>query len=598
MPKVVTYVFRVRVLALLILATCFFTAEAQKTYRLYIDFVESQQNSRKADLKLKPSFNNRQQCADYIAKLPALLQARGYIAASIDSVAYTDTAAHLKLYLGNNFSFRKITLNEADRLVLEQVIGKKLEKTSFSPVDLPALQQALLNHFENSGYPFASVQFDSVSLDASNMIGAKLSIEKGILYKIDSIRVYGSLNISKDFLHRYLNIERGSIYSREKMEDIDRKLLELPYLQQVQPWEIVMLSTGSIINLYLGPKKSNQVDVLAGFLPGNGQTGKLLLTVDANLQLKNAFGTGESIGLVWQQIQPRSPRLNLQYMQPYFLRSPFGVDLSFELFKKDSTFLNINAQAGLQYLFSANQGGRLLVQHTRSNVLDADTFTVKNLRRLPDIADVSAVNIGFNYEFNKTNYRLNPQSGSQWRIYAGAGNKTIRKNSAITQIKDPAFDYSSLYDSIKLKTYRLQLEVEAAHYFPLGRQSVVKTAINSGWLQSPNYFRNELFQVGGYRLLRGFDEESIFASKYAVGTVEYRYLLGLNSYFFAFTDVGWSRNESLPTSIQHNYVGGGLGLSFETKGGLFNISFAAGKRNDLDFSIKQSKIHFGYVSIF
>ena len=583
---------------MLILATCFFTAEAQKTYRLYIDFVESQQNSRKADLKLKPSFNNRQQCADYIAKLPALLQARGYIAASIDSVAYTDTAAHLKLYLGNNFSFRKITLNEADRLVLEQVIGKKLEKTSFSPVDLPALQQALLNHFENSGYPFASVQFDSVSLDASNMIGAKLSIEKGILYKIDSIRVYGSLNISKDFLHRYLNIERGSIYSREKMEDIDRKLLELPYLQQVQPWEIVMLSTGSIINLYLGPKKSNQVDVLAGFLPGNGQTGKLLLTVDANLQLKNAFGTGESIGLVWQQIQPRSPRLNLQYMQPYFLRSPFGVDLSFELFKKDSTFLNINAQAGLQYLFSANQGGRLLVQHTRSNVLDADTFTVKNLRRLPDIADVSAVNIGFNYEFNKTNYRLNPQSGSQWRIYAGAGNKTIRKNSAITQIKDPAFDYSSLYDSIKLKTYRLQLEVEAAHYFPLGRQSVVKTAINSGWLQSPNYFRNELFQVGGYRLLRGFDEESIFASKYAVGTVEYRYLLGLNSYFFAFTDVGWSRNESLPTSIQHNYVGGGLGLSFETKGGLFNISFAAGKRNDLDFSIKQSKIHFGYVSIF
>jgi hypothetical protein len=41
----------------------------------------------------------------------------------------------------------------------------------------------------------------------------------------------------------------------------------LPYIQQVQPWEVMMLNTGSVINLYLEPKKSNQVNVLAGFLP-------------------------------------------------------------------------------------------------------------------------------------------------------------------------------------------------------------------------------------------------------------------------------------------------------------------------------------------
>jgi hemolysin activation/secretion protein len=60
-----------------------------------------------------------------------------------------------------------------------------------------------------------------------------------------------------------------------------------------------------------------------------------------------------------------------------------------------------------------------------------------------------------------------------------------------------------------------------------------------GVLSSPNIFRNELFQIGGYRLLRGFDEESIFATQYGVGTVEYRFLSGLNSYFFAFADIGW-----------------------------------------------------------
>jgi hemolysin activation/secretion protein len=125
---------------------------------------------------------------------------------------------------------------------------------------------------------------------------------------------------------------------------------------------------------------------------------------------------------------------------------------------------------------------------------------------------------------------------------------------------------------------------------------VLKTAIDGGWYQSASYFRNELFQIGGYRLLRGFDEESIFTSKYVVGTLEYRYLLGLNSNFFAFSDIGYSSNPVIRQS--NTYIGAGVGLSFETKGGIFNISYAAGKRNDINFNIKQSKIHFGFVSIF
>jgi hypothetical protein len=42
----------------------------------------------------------------------------------------------------------------------------------------------------------------------------------------------------------------------------------------------------------------------------------------------------------------------------------------------------------------------------------------------------------------------------------------------------------------------------------------------------------------------------------------------------------------------------GLGLAVETKGGIFNISYAAGKRNDLRFNIREAKIHLGYLSIF
>ena len=98
--------------------------------------------------------------------------------------------------------------------------------------------------------------------------------------------------------------------------------------------------------------------------------------------------------------------------------------------------------------------------------------------------------------------------------------------------------------------------------------------------------------------MRGFDEESIFASQYGVGTVEYRYLLGQNSFLFAFADLGWAKNKALSRNISNTFIGAGLGMAFETKAGIFNISYASGKRDDTKFNLRQSKIHIGYVNYF
>jgi hemolysin activation/secretion protein len=123
-------------------------------------------------------------------------------------------------------------------------------------------------------------------------------------------------------------------------------------------------------------------------------------------------------------------------------------------------------------------------------------------------------------------------------------------------------------------------------------------AVNAGFIQSPAIYRNELFQIGGYKLLRGFDEESIFASSYAVATAEYRYLIGLNSFLFSFVDLGFAANKSVYADSKNSFLGAGLGLAFETKAGVFNISYAVGKRDDVKFNIRQAKIHLGYVNYF
>ncbi len=118
------------------------------------------------------------------------------------------------------------------------------------------------------------------------------------------------------------------------------------------------------------------------FLPSSTQTenNKLQITGEATINLKNALGNGESIGINWQQLQVKSPRLDLSFLQPYLFGSPFGVNASFNLFKKDSSFVNINMQVGAQYSISASQGGSVFIQSFQTNVLTVDTVLIKSVR--------------------------------------------------------------------------------------------------------------------------------------------------------------------------------------------------------------------------
>ena len=556
-------------------------------------------------LNLQTTFSNREQCTKYIFSLPGILTAKGYPAASIDSVFYDSSATHINLYLGEQYKWIEINTDSIDKKLLEETGWNdrlyQNKKMDFS--QLQNQQEKILNYYETRGYPFAAIKLDSIKIE-EDKIRALLKIDKGPSYTIDSIRVYGKVKIKNIFLQRYLGIEKGSAYNKNRLENISKRLLELPYLQEQQHWDLNMLGSGSVLNLYLQQKRSSQINFLVGFLPGNAQTGKLQVTADVNLNLKNALGSGESILLNWQQLQKQSPRLNLGYQHPYIFNSPFGIDLSFDLLKRDSSYLQINGQIGLLYVLSANQSGKIFFQNQRTYLLTGgfDTSQIKITKKLPANIDVNANSLGINYEWLNTNYIYNPRSGNELKIITAIGLKKISKNNEVANLKDPAnpsFNFNSLYDAFKLNTYQFRIIANAAHYFPAGKKSTLKTAVNGGIFQSRDIFRNELFQIGGNKLLRGFDEESIYASQYAVFTAEYRYLTGLNSYLFGFTDVGLTKTHFQTTDFTNNYLSAGLGLSFETKVGILNLSYAIGKRNDIKFDLQEaSKIHFGYINYF
>lgn len=572
------------------------------TYQLFIHYIDKDNSFKPQELQIQNTFASQLQCIQYINKLPSMLASRGYPSASVDSVWYSAASAGIHLFLGRQFQWIRIQPAGIEKKALDEsgFMEKNFNKKLINIPQLILLQQRILTYYERNGYPFAEVFLDSLQITDGN-IDALLKVKRNILYHLDSIRLYGKTKISKKFLYHFLGIPKGSEYNKEKLQLVDKRMQQLPYLQQAQPSNITMLGSGSILNLYLAPKRSSQVDVLIGLLPGDGIVNKFQLTGDVKLNLQNALSGGEAIIVNWQQLQRKSPRLNLAFNQPYIFNSNFGLDFSFNLFKKDSSFLQINTQLGLQYLSSINKTGKIFLDWQNNFLLanGVDTNLVKATKQLPPNIDVNAAGIGIDYEWSKTNFRFNPRSGNELKIYTSVGIKRVKKSNDILNLKDPAFDYASLYDSINAKSYQIRIRVSAAHYFPAGKQATIKTSLAMGLFSSQSIFRNELFQIGGYKLLRGFNEESIYATQYGVGAVEYRLLLGLRSYLFGFADGALVKFKYQQLNVTNHFFSLGIGLAFETKNGLLNVSYALGKRNDVPFNIREaSKIHFGYVNFF
>lgn len=582
-------------------------AAAQGKYPLQLKGVDRDSASIIAATGMQTSFAGSAACIDYLGKLPGILQSKGFVSASLDSLRYDPAGARVVLFLGERYQWAQLDASTVDPVLLE-AIGWREKQFSGKAIDFTQVQswqEKMLTHLENSGYPFAKITLDQLQLEGEK-VSASLKVEKGPLYKIDSIRLYGNGRISNKYLQRYLDIPAGSPYNKEKLLRITKKIRELMYVEEEKPADLTMLGTGSVLNLYLKQKKSSQVNILIGFLPNNNQLAskKMLITGEGYLNLRNAFGAGETIGLNFQALQVESQRLNLLYQHPYFLHSRIGLDGLFDIFRKDSSFVNVNLQLGAQYVLNANQSGRLFLQQVQTIVSEGgiNRGIVLQTRRLPEVADVKAVSLGLDYAYNNTDYRFNPRKGNDLRIIASAGTKKTRKNNEITNLKDPAdpaFNFDRLYDTVKLKTYQFRLKAELARYFPVGSpRSTVKTALNAGLLESGAIFRNELFQVGGYKLLRGFDEESQYLSRYLFLTTEYRYLVGQNSFFYVLADGGWGQDNAFGKKLNYGYFGTGLGLAFETKSGIINLAWAVGKRNDTEFSLRQSKIHVGFVNYF
>ena len=531
---------------------------------------------------------------------------KGFYEASADNLRIKDSLVFVNLHIGNSYEWIALNPGNIDRQLLDK-IGFRQKKFDGEPFRYPELlqfQNRIVQYMSNNGYPFASVGLEKVEVQRQK-VSAGLLLLKGPEIRFEGLTLLDdSTKISINFLENYLSIKPNALFAMEKVSAIKSRIRELPYLTLADDPLLTFSAGKASVNLNILRNKASRFDAVLGFLPSSDPSGKsrLTLTGTVNLDLQNALGRGERLYLDYQRLKPLTQELKTQVSYPYLFNYKIGADASLNIFKADTTFTDIKINAGLQYLFQGNNFLKLYWTQSLTNSGAIDKVTVMQQYRLPAVLDVDASGYGIELQQQKLDYRQNPRKGWVLQVKTDFGNRKIRKNSSITGLvnpDNPGYNYAWLYDSIPLQSLRIQSQLAAALYLPLLQQSTIKIGLQSAGLFTRNsIYRNEQYRIGGNRMLRGFDEASIFASKYAVLTLEYRFLFSQNSFFNVFTDGSVVENKTNTVNRLEKRVGFGAGMTFETRAGLFSLAYALGKSDGVPIDIRSGKIHFGYLNYF
>jgi hemolysin activation/secretion protein len=191
----------------------------------------------------------------------------------------------------------------------------------------------------------------------------------------------------------------------------------------------------------------------------------------------------------------------------------------------------------------------------------------------------------------RLDYIYNPRRGYDLLGSVAVGQNSIRENPAVNP---------DIYAGMALNSIEYRGTLIADYYIPVAVRAAIKFGVNGGYIQDPSLLLNDLFRIGGLEVLRGFNEQSLYVSQYAIGTVEFHYLLEQNSFLFLFYDQGWCR-ETLASYIQYfndTPAGFGAGMDFQTKAGIFSFSYALGNGIGTPLNFSTGKINFGLVNYF
>lgn len=506
----------------------------------------------------------------YLKKIRLEAIRKGYLIASVDSISWKNNSCSVRFYLGQKTKLAILRTAPFEKSPLPSMRGS----VRLSPMEMASYLEKTENSYLNSGYPFVKVCLSDVQF-IKDTLTAQLDIQVGKKFNILKIHIRGDSSVSEIFLSNLTGIRVGDIFQENKFREISTKISQVNFLKELKPHELLFTENGCEVFFYVSSNPVSSANGTVGLQPQ--ASGKVGLAGELNLKLLNILKRGEQLNLAWRSIQDQTQSMNLKGSYPFLFKSPFGLDGQLQLYKKDSSFIEVRSTIGIQYFLNSGAILKAFYQQNSNNLLRG-AATNPNFNKLSNLKSNA---YGLSWMKRQLDYIPNPSRGYIFLFEGALGTRKSKET-----------DSSAIERS---ESYKFSLQTE--WFLPVARRHVVRFASLNEFYYAPVIYQNELFRFGGQLSLRGFNEDELYASSRSVTTFEYRFLLDRNSNLFAFYDQGYYENNA-SKYLRDQPFGFGVGFSFGTNLGIFSLSYALGKQQNNPILLSNGKIHFGYIAYF
>ncbi len=481
--------------------------------------------------------------------LSTSLKEKGFFYNHIDTVIKKNNHYASVFKLGKRIDSIKLTTSNIFKLKKDTII---------STSNLLSFLQKIKNKIELNGRTFSKVYLENIFF-AENQLTASIGIRESEKRFIDKIIIKGYREFPKKFLKHFLKLRNKTVFNTKTIENLKKDIESIDFIKQKKAPQVLFTKDSTIVYLYLEKLKNSYFDGDLNLAPSTEEK-KLQFSGNINLSLSNLINKGEQLKLHWNANGRERQNIELSLNIPFIFNTSISLKNQLNIHKQDSSFLNTNFKTSLTHQLTPKMNFGILFESENSiNTLNKQTNNIN---------DFSNYFLGSKFSYKTPNRHSLFNTTFLLDLKYSIGRRTT-KESQTTQQK------------VKFKTSYLLSINERNHIF-------IKN--ESAFLKSANYFQNELFRIGGFNSIRGFDQQSIFSSKYSFLNLEYRLLTSNKSFLYSISDLGIIEpKENNAISV----FGFGIGFFQKRRNSIINTAITSSyskrnKRNNINLSISIS----------
>ena len=494
----------------------------------------------------------------------------GYFTCNVDSINLKNQKLKIYLQTGNLISLNSIKVNLPNSLSLKLREDFISDKTYFNANDFSEKIKKWIILMNNNGFPFAEFEFEKSEI-INSKINLICNLISGPLVKIDSIINPEITKKELQLVYKFTDIRNGDLFELNKIYKISENIKNTGFIEEIRPPAYEFIDNKASIYTYFKPQSKNSINGLVGIQPGENET--VQFTGNVALNFQNALSYGEVLKFNWRRMFNSSQNLIAELSYPFLFNTNFEVQGGLDMIKKDSSFFNFNSKLIINYKSNSNfSNGFLFTNNNSTNLLE------------DDYSSTSVNSFGFVTNFKKLDNPFNPRKGFKIKSEIAYGWKETYAIDTVANniLKSPNFNGNLSFSS----------------YLSLLKRTTFKIKLSGSTIQNNILYENELTRIGGYKTIRGFDEESIWVSSFVLGNFEFRYLIDEKSNVFLFSDFAWTESKTNNFLMVDYFQSFGFGTNISMPNGLLTLIYGLGRKIDNPFLIRTGKIHLGFTSYF